>query len=547
MYHGRKSKVSRKLTTTLALILAANLLAAPVTAAAKEPAGGEVNTQSSGENISGEGTNVLPRGKEGTETPTGEGAKTPGSEGTEVPGGEETETPGGESAGTPGTETPEVPEENFQPPYVTYAGHVQNYGDMAAVSDGVFLGTQGQSLRMEAFYISKGAGLSGVEGDIRYRVHAQDYGTMSWVQNGTKAGTSGESKRVEAIQVVLTGRLAELFDVYYTTHVQNYGWMKWTKGSADRSGWCGSMGQSLRVEAICIRLVKKGEAPPTNGSSLSLASYAACGDVLYTAHQQNYGDLQLAANNAVLGHPGEHLRLEALRVALNDTQWEGSVEYNTHVQNIGWTDWSANGELSGTRGQSLRVEAVQMRLTGELANHCEIWYRVFVHNMGWLGWARNGQKAGTESMSYPIEAIEITLVPHGCFAPGANVNSFCTKQFVNPCPGGRLTYGYGYREDGFHKGMDLCAPQGTPTYAADSGVVVSAGWNGSAGIWVLIDHGNGFRTKYLHHSGVCVSAGQYVQRGQQIGWVGSTGASEAMHLHFQVELNGQAVNPQEYM
>lgn len=122
-------------------------------------------------------------------------------------------------------------------------------------------------------------------------------------------------------------------------------------------------------------------------------------------------------------------------------------------------------------------------------------------------------------------------------------------QFTNPCPAGYVSSTFGYRDfDGaFHKGLDLAAPEGTPTYAADAGTVVIAGWSDSAGNWVVINHGNGFVTKYMHHSALAVKAGQYVQKGQQIGYVGDTGNSFGAHLHFQVELNGQAVDPQNYL
>ena len=97
------------------------------------------------------------------------------------------------------------------------------------------------------------------------------------------------------------------------------------------------------------------------------------------------------------------------------------------------------------------------------------------------------------------------------------------------------------------KGHDYAAPIGTPTYAADTGTVTIAGWSDSAGNWVVIDHGNGLVTKYMHHSRIVVVAGQSVRKGQKIGEVGSTGQSTGPHLHFQVEQNGIAVNPDYYL
>lgn len=122
-------------------------------------------------------------------------------------------------------------------------------------------------------------------------------------------------------------------------------------------------------------------------------------------------------------------------------------------------------------------------------------------------------------------------------------------QFTNPCPAGYVSSTFGYRDfdSSFHKGLDLAAPEGTPTYAAGDGVVLIAGWSDSAGNWIVIDHGNGFVAKYMHHSALAVSAGQSVSKGQLIGYVGNTGNSFGAHLHFQLELNGAPVDPQAYI
>jgi murein DD-endopeptidase MepM/ murein hydrolase activator NlpD len=140
----------------------------------------------------------------------------------------------------------------------------------------------------------------------------------------------------------------------------------------------------------------------------------------------------------------------------------------------------------------------------------------------------------------------------GSSSAGGNVVSG-NGMLANPCPGGSLSSGFGYRDfdSSFHKGIDLAAPEGTPYYAAADGTVVYAtydgGWNGGAGNWIVITHGNGLVTKYMHSSAVYVRAGQAVTRGQNIGAVGNTGDSFGAHLHFQVEANGVAVNPFSYL
>ena len=123
-------------------------------------------------------------------------------------------------------------------------------------------------------------------------------------------------------------------------------------------------------------------------------------------------------------------------------------------------------------------------------------------------------------------------------------------QFSDPCPGSYLTSSFGYRDfdHKFHKGIDL----GTngeilPVYAAESGTVIKAEYDNLAGNWILIDHGNGLTTKYMHFSHTFVKEGQEVTKGQQIGLTGTTGRSTGIHLHFQVEENGVAVNPTTYL
>lgn len=123
--------------------------------------------------------------------------------------------------------------------------------------------------------------------------------------------------------------------------------------------------------------------------------------------------------------------------------------------------------------------------------------------------------------------------------------------FTHPCPGMTMQTSYFGEirefEVGGHKGNDYAAPVGTPTYAAADGVVTVSGWSDSAGYWVVIDHGGGLVTKYMHHSRLTISQGVAVRKGQQIGEVGSTGMSTGPHLHFQVEEDGVPVSPDKYL
>ena len=98
-----------------------------------------------------------------------------------------------------------------------------------------------------------------------------------------------------------------------------------------------------------------------------------------------------------------------------------------------------------------------------------------------------------------------------------------------------------------HNGVDLSAPSGTPIYATRAGVVSYAGYNGSCGNYVTINHQDGFKSRYMHMTHYVVSSGSYVSAGQVIGYCGSTGDSTGPHLHFEIEYNGSFVNPANYI
>ena len=99
----------------------------------------------------------------------------------------------------------------------------------------------------------------------------------------------------------------------------------------------------------------------------------------------------------------------------------------------------------------------------------------------------------------------------------------------------------------FHRGQDIGAPCGTPIRAAAGGRVVEAGWYGSYGNWVLIEHGDGTRTGYAHDSRVLVQPGQTVRAGETIATVGSTGASSGCHVHFEMRVGDTAIDPAAFM
>ena len=124
---------------------------------------------------------------------------------------------------------------------------------------------------------------------------------------------------------------------------------------------------------------------------------------------------------------------------------------------------------------------------------------------------------------------------------------------IMPLAAAKLTSNYGMRTHPViggrrnHKGVDLAAPTGTPVFATAEGIVSRADHYSSYGLYISLQHGAALETRYAHMSRLAVAAGQRVSKGDVIGYVGSTGRSTGPHLHYEVRMDGVAVNPIPYM
>ena len=317
---------------------------------------------------------------------------------------------------------------------VSYQTHVQNIGWQDIVKDGAVSGTTGKSLQLEGIKIN----LDTTEDlGVIYTTHVQNDGWHNNSFNGELSGTTGQSKRLEAIMIKLTGSASSNYDIYYRVHSQGYGWMAWAKNGEA----AGTSGCKYRLEAIQIVVVGKGDsAPGTNyGNIVSVNSNAYItknfatssintnSSVSYQTHVQNIGWQNAVSNGGMSGTSGKALRLESIKINLNNQKYSGGITYQTHVQNIGWQNAVSNGSMSGTSGKALRLEAINISLTGEMAQHYDIYYRVHAQNYGWLGWAKNGQNAGTSGKALRLEAIQIILVEKGGAAPQNNYNGISSN------------------------------------------------------------------------------------------------------------------------
>ena len=155
------------------------------------------------------------------------------------------------------------------------------------------------------------------------------------------------------------------------------------------------------------------------------------------------------------------------------------------------------------------------------------------------------RKADFEAQYNAVQAQIAAIVSRGNPTPG-------NHRFIWPV-NGPIASGFGMRTHPIygtarmHTGVDIGASQGTPIKAAGDGVVKMAGWNGGYGNWTLIDHGGGLATGYGHQSRIAVSVGQHVSQGQVIGISDCTGLCFGPHLHFEVRVNGNPVDPMGYL
>ena len=354
-----------------------------------------------------------------------------------------------------------------QTPDVTirYTTHVQTYGWQGDennankwFANGKMAGTSGKAKRLEGIKIR-------VYGNdnlgIQYTTHCQSYGWLPWSANGEMNGTEGEAKRLEAIKIQLTGVDKEKYDVYYRVHAQSYGWLGWAKDGAP----AGTAGYAKRLEGVQIVVVKKGSPAPDanfegvnaasgvhqsvsylakNGSSpvvggqvTSNMNPSVAGEanvnIAYRTHVQSFGWQDWKYNGVMSGTSGKAKRLEGINIKLTNKPYSGSIVYTTHVQSIGWqgnennvNTWFRDGQMAGTSGRAKRLEAIRIALTGEMAEHYDVYYRVHAQTYGWLAWAKNGEAAGTAGLSKRLEGIQIVLVPKGGAAPANNYGGVVT-------------------------------------------------------------------------------------------------------------------------
>ena len=255
------------------------------------------------------------------------------------------------------------------------------------------------------------------------------YSTIPYSRYGSMSGTSMATPFVSSVLALEFAAKPSLsaddaVSTLYATarDIGATGWDR-TYGWGEANARYAVLGVTKGVDKARLAQVEDERKAAEKAEQDKIDSNVANG-LSYSTHVQERGWQPYVKNGATSGTSGSSLRLEAIKIKLANTPYSGSIEYRTHVQNQGWQAWKSSNQLSGTSGMSLRLEAIQIRLTGEMANHYDVWYHVHSQDLGWMGWTKNGESSGTAGYGRRLEAIQILIRPKGSAAPGSTAAAF---------------------------------------------------------------------------------------------------------------------------
>ena len=300
-----------------------------------------------------------------------------------------------------------------KPMSLTYRAHVSNVGWQGAVADGATAGTTGRGLALEDLKVSLDSSDYSDGSAVQVDAHVSGIGWQGWdTPSASEGGTTGQGRAVEAVRLRLTGSLAQDYDVYYRVHASNIGWMAWAKDGEE----AGTTGMSCSLEAVQIKLVKKGASHPdtTGYSHLEIPT------VTYSSRSNGTWQNSVSAGE-VSGTTGKGIPITGFS-AKTTSFVAGGINYQLHLSNVGWTSVKSNGDQLSSATESNSVEAIKVSLSGDLATYFDVWYRVHVDNVGWLGWTKNGAVAGSTGYGTHVQAVQVRITRKGAAAPGSTIS-----------------------------------------------------------------------------------------------------------------------------
>ena len=419
--------------------------------------------------------------------------------------------------------------------------HVSNIGWMEPVKENEMAGTTGRSQSIEAIKVNLNDPV--YSGDVEYSAYVSGIGWQSPVSHGDMAGTVGKAKPIEAIQIALTGEMANQYDIYYQTHVSNIGWLGWAKNGEA----AGTIEYGSKLEALYIQLVEKGKKGPT--SSLDPLYYHR---LTGQAHVSNIGWMEAVKENEMLGTTGQGLAMEAFRLNVSNLVDSGNIQYTAYVSGLGWQSLVSGGKMAGTVGKAKPIEAIQIALTGEMANHYDIYYQTHVSNRGWLGWAKNGEAAGTIEYGCNLEAFLVQLVEKGRQGPTSPIEPLYQNCLVlqahisnvgwkDPVREGEVAgTERGFSIEAFRLGLKETGYSGGLAYRSHIADMGWEDWKGNSDISGTTGQSRAVQAIQIHLSGEISNHYDIIYRTYVfgIGWMrwainGSTSGTEGLNIPIQ--------------
>ena len=300
-----------------------------------------------------------------------------------------------------------------KPMSLTYRAHVSNVGWQGAVSDGATAGTTGRGLALEDLKLSLDSSDYSDGSAVQIDAHVSGIGWQGWdTPSASEGGTTGQGRAVEAVRLRLTGSLAKDYDVYYRVHASNIGWMAWAKDGEE----AGTTGMSCSLEAVQIKLIKKGASHPdtTGYSHLEIPT------LTYSSQVKGAWQNPVSAGE-VSGTTGKGVSITGFSAKIASFV-AGGINYQLHLSNVGWTSGKSSGDQLSSAAESNPVEAIKVSLSGDLATYFDVWYRVHVENVGWLGWTKNGAVAGSTGYGAHVQAVQVRITRKGAAAPGGTIS-----------------------------------------------------------------------------------------------------------------------------
>ena len=312
---------------------------------------------------------------------------------------------------------------------------------------------------------------------------------------------------------------------------------------------------SSRITNLENQLVEKGEDIVATQEELEEAKQRK---------DKQYEDMKVRIQ--FMYENGQDTYLEALLSSRNIAEFMNSAEYISQIQSYDrqkLTEYEETVETVANMEAQLEqeyadLETLKATVENEKANVAAMMHQKETELAGIADDLANVQDeadyyaAEIQAQEELIAAIKRAEAEKA--AAGVVDNPYTGGAFVWPCPSStRVTSDYGTRvsptsgASSNHKGIDIGAAYGADIVAAADGTVKAASYSSAAGNYVMIDHGGGLYTVYMHASSMVVSQGQTVSAGQVIAKVGSTGISTGNHLHFGVSLNGSYVSPWSYL